>query len=552
MDLKHNIEELITSKGLRKNFRKLLPNYPDLLSQIEIFKINGFTNIIQILYHIYYDINEIPLCEVCKVNNIRFLGWSLGYHATHCSSVCGRRNPKTQEKLNASIFQKYGVINPFLKNGVREKALATKSTVEYHERISMILNDPDVRAKAAESTKKTLLKKYGVEFIGQVEEFKEKRLNVQKTNRQSGVYNERKKLKRSKEIKQIFANKVLKFESTMNVKVLDDSSSYSDIGSLISMQCNSCHSVFKSTFHNKNYMACPKCVPHNRSKLENEVFQYCLSACNDALINSHQSYRKLIKNKEVDMYFPDYNLAIEVNGLYWHSERFIDKNYHKEKTNLVTETGTRLMQIFSDEWFYKQDIVKSMLSSAFGKTKKIFARKCTLKDITYSDAKTFLTENHIQGSAISSYNLGLFYDEVLVAVMTFAKPRFNKKYDWELMRFANLKNHTVVGGAGKLFAHFKKYKLGAGSIISYCDLRLGTGKMYNKIGMTQIGVTEPNYFYLDPSYSVRHNRMKFQKHKLQQIMGDSFDPNKTEIENMKNYGYFRTWDCGNLIFEYRK
>lgn len=552
-EMKNHIDTLLTKSGLNKNFRKLLRKIPILVEEVNKMKLEGFQDDIEILYRLYNDITVQPVCEVCKTKQISFKGWGGGYLGRHCGPICARRNPKTQEKLRKTVMEKYGVKTVFMRQDVRDQGIATRKTTEYKDKMIPVWTDKDVKAKRAATTKNTLLEKYGVEYIGQVEEFKATRKENTQNNRMSGNFAERSKNKRAADILDIFNDKKIKFEETMNVKILDDASAYTNIGSLINMQCNTCNTLFKSSFHNRNYTACIKCVPHNRSKLETEVFKFCLSLLDtNKTINAVQSCRSLVKGKEVDMYFSDFNLAIEVNGLYWHSERFIDKSYHKEKTELVTATGTRLMQIFSDEWFHKQDIVKSMITSAFGFTQKLYARKCIVKEISYADSKHFLEINHMQGTAKSSYNLGLYHNDELMSVMTFAKPRFNKKYDWELLRFASKLNTTVVGGASKLFTHFVNTKLDDGLIISYCDLRLGTGMVYEKIGMKRIGVTTPNYFWLDPSYSVRHNRMKFQKHKLKSFMGDKFDESKTEIVNMHNYGYFRTWDCGNSIFEYSR
>lgn len=125
----------------------------------------------------------------------------------------------------------------------------------------------------------------------------------------------------------------------------------------------------------------------------------------------------------------------------------------------------------------------------------------------------------------------------------FGVPRFNKRYDFELLRLASKKFTSVVGGASKLLKFFRDSH--TGSIISYANRRFSTGDVYRKLGFIQLGRTDVNYFY------TRHNevltRYQCQKHKLKDLL-ENFDPSKTESENMRLNGYFKVFDCGNLIF----
>jgi hypothetical protein len=133
-------------------------------------------------------------------------------------------------------------------------------------------------------------------------------------------------------------------------------------------------------------------------------------------------------------------------------------------------------------------------------------------------------------------------DNELQAVMSFSKARFNKKYEWELVRYSSI--HTVVGGAGRLLKHFIIQKLPA-SIISYADLRWNTGTMYEKIGLSFSHTTMPNYWYVTEKGLV--HRSAFQKHKLKNKL-ISYDPNKSEHQNMETNGFYKFWDCGNNVY----
>ena len=146
-----------------------------------------------------------------------------------------------------------------------------------------------------------------------------------------------------------------------------------------------------------------------------------------------------------------------------------DKNYHLNKTIECEKVGYRLIHIFEHEWVNKQKIIKAKLKSLFGvEQTRIYARKCIIKEISTDIKNEFLNTYHIQGEDKSKVKLGLFYEEKLVAVMTFGKPRFNKNYEYELIRYATSKH--VIGGAGKLLKYFERnYK--PKSIITYSDRR---------------------------------------------------------------------------------
>ena len=189
-----------------------------------------------------------------------------------------------------------------------------------------------------------------------------------------------------------------------------------------------------------------------------------------------------------------------------------------------------------------------MINNKLGLNKKIFARKCVIKEVDLNSSKLFLEENHIQGYTHSKIRLGLYLDDKIVSLMTFGKSRFNKKYEYELIRFCNLCNYNVIGGASKLLKYFiKKYK--PKSIISYGNLRFCSlnNNVYEKLGFSLIGKSSPNYFYFDNTF-ILQSRNKYQKHKLSKLLPD-FDENLSEADNMFKNGYRRIYDCGNLIYE---
>ena len=273
------------------------------------------------------------------------------------------------------------------------------------------------------------------------------------------------------------------------------------------------------------------------SKTETELFNWVPS------INKVHNDRNVIYPYEIDILIPNARLGIEYDGSYWHSK--YDKNYHLNKTLKCLEHNIQLFHIFD---FDNLDIWKSMISNKLKLNKKIYARKCVIKELKYNEVKDFLDENHLQGSCVSNINICLFYNNILIEVMTFSKPRFNKEYDYELIRLCTLKYHYVIGGASKLFKYFK-LKYNPSSIISYANRRFSNGSIYNLLRFKLKGTTNPNYYYIKGNEVL--SRYKCQKHKLKDLL-ENYNDTLSEYQNMINNDYVRIYDCGNLVFEYKK
>lgn len=287
-----------------------------------------------------------------------------------------------------------------------------------------------------------------------------------------------------------------------------------------------------------------------KSKYQCEIVEFIKKLIpNEEIVENTQKI--LDDRKEIDVYIPSMKLGIEFNGLYYHSEIFgkKDKNYHLWKTENAASKGLRLIHIFEDEWKNKKEIVKKKLRSIIGSLdKKIFARQCTIKDISPTEKNKFLNQYHIQGTDRSDKKYGLFHGNELVAVMTFSRPNIvkgAKKTDEfvELSRYAT--KYTVVGGASKLLSNFIKTSAPK-KIITYADRRWSSlNNMYEKLGFKYTSNTPVNYFYLDGS-GERLHRYNFTKYKIIERGGDV---NKSEWENMKFFGYDRIWDCGHFRYE---
>lgn len=286
---------------------------------------------------------------------------------------------------------------------------------------------------------------------------------------------------------------------------------------------------------------CKLCVPAGISGPEKELLNFIKENYSGWIIEND---RINIAPQELDIVLPDLGLAFEYNGIYWHSDKHKSKSYHIDKTNLLkSNMGYQLIHVNSDEWENKQDIVKSRILSLLGKSTRIHARKCVLKEIGFP--RDFLSANHLQGfGSPSTINLGLFYADELVATMTFSKPRFTSSFDYELVRYCSKLNTNIVGGASKLLAYFNNHYVG--SIVSYSDKRWSEGNLYKKLGFEYSHTSDPNYRYYKGSSSL--SRYQCQKHKLSTLFPTIYADEKTEAQIMDEAGYYRVYDCGNDVW----
>ena len=278
------------------------------------------------------------------------------------------------------------------------------------------------------------------------------------------------------------------------------------------------------------------------------VISEFLSDCKISFIKND---RNQIKPKEIDFYLPDYNIGIELCGLYWHSTKFRDSYHIKDKYLECKEKGIQLITIFEDEIVEKEDIVLNRLFHKLRlKTNKIYARQCDIREITNRQGIDFLNSYHIQGAGRNLVYLGAFYKDTLVAVMSFSKPSIAKgsaKVDYELNRFAQ--SRTVTGIASRLFKVFIN-KYNPNSIISYSDLRWNNGELYEKLGFEYSHTSEPNYWYIYGQKRI--SRFSLRKSVLVKNLNLPENTNYTEKNITSALGLYRVYDCGNYVYVWNK
>ena len=279
---------------------------------------------------------------------------------------------------------------------------------------------------------------------------------------------------------------------------------------------------------------------------------------NDIKYKTH--IRNITPPNEIDIFIPSKNIAIEFNGNKYHTEWYGGKTrqYHLNKTKQCKEKGIKLIHIFEDEFVKNKEIVFNKLSHIIGLQKdfpKIYGRKCVIKQINKDIAKEFLELFHIQGYDPSTIHYGAFYEDKLIAVMSFLKNDKNKN-DWELTRFASNYNYICSGVGGKLFKHFVK-EINPDIIKSFADRRWTVDEetnVYCKLNFKFMGYVNPDYKYYNSKVDKykRFHKFGFRKQILLKKYPNVLNENMTETEMVKILGYDKIWDCGLIKYVWTK
>ena len=289
--------------------------------------------------------------------------------------------------------------------------------------------------------------------------------------------------------------------------------------------------------------SCPYCS-HNVSKQENEITEFLNKELN---IETDNNNRKILGNgKEIDITIPSKNTAIEFNGLIWHSEQYGGNKeyYHLDKTVACNSKGIRLIHIFEDEWLYKKDIVKSKLKEILNCSPiQIKANNCEIKKISKRDCTDFLNNNSIQGKVKSSFQYGLYNKNELVSVIALKKCG-NKEF--EILAYCNKMDSYIIGGEKKMLNYLIEV-INPNRITICFDRRWDNGENFEKIGFKYRYSSSPKYYYVVGKH--RKDWSEFTKNKL---IEQGFDKDKTVEEIMEERGIYKIYDCGMLIFDWKR
>lgn len=355
-------------------------------------------------------------------------------------------------------------------------------------------------------------------------------------------------------------------------------------------QCENGHE-WEATVSDRNRgIGCQRCVSSTKSSRGERAL---ISWIESLHVNIESNVRNVI-NKELDLYLPEHKIAIEYNGLYWHSEATgKHRDYHHDKWLACKEKGIQLIQIWEDEWLHKSEIVKSMLAHKLGLSSlpKIAGRKTEIREVTTEVATRFLNAHHIQGFASASKYIALTVPsavlntsvqeiempaEDLIAtppinilnnsnqraekhtVVALLALRIEKKFSTtdkrkeprvvnsgNIIRYATRAN--VTGGFSKLLAYAERTYTHLSSIYTFSDNCVSDGGLYANTGFTAIKELRPDYMYVKKG--LRHHKFGY---RLQRFRNDPellWEEGLSERELAALNGLTRIWDAGKVKWE---
>lgn len=472
----------------------------------------------QRLWHVEHGNFEVPRCDACKQQVVNWSTKNLRY-SRFCSSQCAQRHTSVREKKQQTCLARFGVTTNLQHPENQKKSQAT-NLKKYG--FANAAQSAEVISKIRQSHRDH----WGVDNASQHPDVKQRITQTHQARYQRDRHSQR---HISQEVLDLKNNAQL-----MRHWFCDLQMPVTEIAETLGVN----HSQLCVHFKNNLGIDISR---HGVSTVERQIREFV-----SARVPCEFNNRSLIAPRELDIVIPQHRLAIEVDGLAWHTElRGKHPSYHWEKHQQCRRLGWRLMNILDLEWQQKPQLTQSRIQSALGLNARIGARTCDLVELSAREASDFLRENHTQGDCASSVRLGLTQAQGLVAVLTLGASRFDRNQQWELLRYASVMGVNVQGGASRLWRRFLQQYQPA-TVISYCDTRLNTGGLYQQLGFHWQRDTGPNYWYTR-RYQTFENRMRYQKHKLASML-ETFDPRLTEWENMQAQGWDRYWDSGSSVW----
>ena len=525
------IKEVIPYLDINKNinflknkifFKKFTEKYDFVknLSELKylVININNLENL-----HIF--------CPVCGKKN-KFGKLTTGY-AKHCSSKCAHNSEEVKNKTINTNLQKYGIKYTTQLEQMKNKSKQTKKerydNENWNNRIkckqTKLERYGDKNYHNLEQMKKTNLKKYGVEFYTQTEDYKIKNRN---TNLKK--YN----------VDNVFKSNIIKSKiKKTNLK---------KYGVEFPMQLESYRLNYQKVCMEKygiknGFLLSDKNKANRISKLNKSWGEFLSIRENDYEFCLDGKFYDLKKNNTLI----EINPSISHNSLYgvpWVKDsKPLLKDYHFNKSILGKNNNYRVIHIW--DWDDKEKIGYLLQDK-----KKIYARNCKIKEINNKICNEFLNKYHLQGTCKGqSIKYGLFYNDNLVQVMTFGIPRYNKNFDWELLRLCSHKDFIIIGGSQKLFKYFLKNN--KGSIISYCDNSKFNGDVYLKLGfkLKDFGKPKKHWFNISKNIHITDNLLL--KLGFDKLFNTNYGKGTSNEQLMIENGFLYIYDCGQSVYEYK-
>ena len=311
----------------------------------------------QMMYKTYYklinnDLEHKYYCHKCSHEKTK----STNKKKYGVEYAC--QNKEIFNKVRQTNKERYGVeiVSQLEKFEIKKKETNKKKYGVEHPQQNKIIKEKSI---------KKMIEKYGVKTPIQNTEIKEK---IKQTNKiKYGSENASSNKKNRNKITNT-VNKKTKEKYKKIINILNITNEYYEC------LCEKQHifKIEKSLLNQRlkyGVCLCTICNPINmqNSDAENKLLNFIKENYSGTII---ENSRNIINPYELDIYLPDLNISFEFNGLYWHSEKYKNNNYHYDKTEKCLDKNIQLIHIWEDDWNFKSQIVKSIILNKLGKTPK--------------------------------------------------------------------------------------------------------------------------------------------------------------------------------------
>ena len=540
------------------------------------------------------DLNIGPQCcsEKCRIQKInqtclKKYGHKDAVNSEHAKELskqhclerygvpCYSQTDEYKESYRQTMLHKYGSTSVLGSQELRNKCKQTLTTrtgfdnpMKNPETVDKMMNTKIDKygglgfdsPQLSDRIRRTNLEKYGVEYPTQNEEIRDKITQTCTEKYQSECYLSSKTRYQTNNTDGTKSEEYLKFKEDPKTYITQNYSKEITIQTL----CKDLGVTDTPIYNTLIEHNCSDLIHNKMSSMEYEVIEFLKSI---GISNIVHNTKKVISPLELDIYLPDFKFAIECNPTVTHNSSISDPwsqkpkspSYHKNKTRRCDEFNVELFHIFGYEWTNRKEIIMSMISTRLGKCdNRIYGRQTNIVELSNDDCLKFLHQNHKQGGLFSNIRLGLKHNDDIISCMTFSKMRpmlgktSTSENEYELTRFCNLLNSSVVGGASKLFKHFvKTYK--PDKVVSFSDKAHTSGKLYELLGFEKVSVSEPGYVWVNLKDDSYLTRVKCQKRNLPKVFHDVTEEdiqNKTEKQIMMEHGYVQVFDSGVIRWEW--
>lgn len=410
----------------------------------------------------------------------------------------GVDNPSKSQIIKNKKIQtcllNYGKEYGFIALNDEERELKYKHNIEKYG-TKFPCQSPQIKAKIKEQIKA----KYGVDSYAKTDEYKQQ-VTLRYYNRLSRFKHEVLPLFDVNESKLKWTNHLFKWK------------------------CTHCGNIFFAKWPRNGLIPrCMICYPHIPSIHQKNVFTYIKTIYTG---KCRENDKTLIKPLEIDIALYDINLAIEFNGLYFHSiSRINDHNYHAYKTQKCATINYNLIHIYENIWLTKQEIIKSKLY-AFITNNYNNVLNATYHIISKNEANAFYNQYGV--NFIFNNNngyIGIFDNGNLIAVFA-----YNIYNDGLSINNIEIQPNVYISNLNNLIQDFIKSINVTNTCIIYEDnwITKNIKDLHNIDNIKSVEKINPIFFYCNNLGNTMYN------------VEDSDDM----YINMRKKGYYKIYNSG--------